>query len=215
MIERQVTLNKAAKVMKKLKEKSNSFSSCTLKAATSIDAISGKNIAGTRNDIQEQINIVKKAHQEIIDATKFFAEVKSSIISANVRTGLSDILCQIDMLKNLKNYLSNYKIDLQHTSLSTRGVTSIKFSEKDISSEYLFESLLDQIVQDITRQDSKTNYVTLSIELDIFDYNTIDSAIKEISKKIDSLEDEKYRINNTHLITLQIPDSIVEYLGIG
>ena len=59
MIERQVTLNKAAKVMKKLKEKSNSFSSCTLKAATSIDAISGKNIAGTRNDIQEQINIVK------------------------------------------------------------------------------------------------------------------------------------------------------------
>lgn len=214
MKERQVTLNKAAKIMKKLKEKSNTLSNCTLHVTASIDAISGKKIYDTQHNIQEQINIVKKTHQEMIDTTKFFAEVKSSIITANVKTGLSDILCQIDMLKNLKNYLSNYKNDLRNTSLSARGITSIKCSEKDVSSDHLFGSLLGQIVEDITRQDSKTNYVNLSIELDIFDYNTIDSAIKEISKKIDSLEDEKYRINNTHLINLQIPDSIVEYLGI-
>lgn len=214
MKEKRVTLNKAAKIMKRIKDRNTELSEYgNFSMFYPVDAISGKSPEMTKEKIKLQVSIRTKAHQEVIDTARLYSEIKSAIIQENVSTGLFSILCEIDMLKNIKKYLENY-IQIQSSPLSSRGVNYVPCSESTLNSEFGFPGLLNQIVEDITRQDSKTSSVNLVIELEIFKLEVIEQKLKEISKRLDFLEDEKYRINNSYSITLQIPDSLVEFLGV-
>ena len=69
------------------------------------------------------------------------------------------------------------------------------------------------MISDIVRPDSKTNFINAIVDIESMNEATIKKAMVELQKAVNELEDKKYEINNTKKIEIDIPDSLIDYLG--
>ena len=104
---KKVTLNKAALMMKKVKENISTLQFCRNNIIHHIDAISAKQPEAVRSQIIDKVQLAKKVNQELLDSISVFCDIKTQIIKSNVESGLHEVLCQMDMLKATKKHYDN------------------------------------------------------------------------------------------------------------
>jgi len=216
---KKVTLNKAAVMMKRIKVKTNLNLQLIGPVIYPIDAITGRDPENVRKQIAAKIVDAKTIQRETRDTVFLYAQIKEAIINANVKSGLHGVLCQIDMMKNMKTYLEetlkyNAVEVVQSYAQNSRGLQHILVAEEDVTADSIvFEGLVDKIIKDITRQDSKNSYVNTVIDMHIG--QDIKDALIQITKDLNELEDKKYEINNTYKIDVMIPESLYDLLGVS
>jgi len=217
-ITKKVSLNKAAVMMKRAKQKQNDSSLFANVVLYPIDAVSGKNPEQIRQQLLNKIEVAKKTARECKDAILFYAEIKGRLITANVESGLHIILCQLDMLKNMKANLElmlNYEASkaVQNAAHNSKGVSHVLLEEDYITQPIVFNNFIQDIVQEITRPDSKNNFINVIVNIPTIGEAYIKDALVTIQQAVNELEDKKYDINNTYKIVVEIPDSLAEYFG--
>lgn len=219
-LKKTVTLNKAASMMKKVKDITKNNEARRSYLVHPIDAISGKNPSLIQKELIKKIEFMKATAIESEQAILFFSELKEAIIEANVKSGLHRILCQIDMIKNQQDFLQSLiRIDaskvVQDYAQNSRGLQHILVKEDSITEQIVFNSFVKDIVEDITRQDSKNSYVNTVIDIDGHDAESLQKSFNILTKAINDLEDKKYQINNSYKIDILIPDALADSLGIS
>ena len=219
-MEKSITLNKAAVFAKKAKEISRSIYQTKIMAYP-VDAISAKNTEGVAKNLNEAVSNVSKDIRKIIAAMELYKQIKQETIKANVESGLHEVLCEIDMLKNKKQYMQTLIEATTNRQLkggnriSSMGAAVIR--EQDIADGELVDYLskiCDNIVGEITRPDSKVSSIMLYVEAPGFTEEAYQEEIKKITKRISELEDSKYLINNNQKIVIDIPEILFDDLGI-
>ena len=213
---KKVTLNKAALMMKKVKENISTLQFCRNNIIHPIDAISAKQPEAVRSQIIDKVQLAKKVNQELLDSIGVFCDIKTQIIKSNVESGLHEVLCQMDMLKATKKHyeLITAAPRVVQEYSNSRGSTALLLLEVVINDEKEFSNIIENIITDITRQDSKTNFVNAIIEIPENNKDNVTSEITKITKELNLLEDKKYEINNTYKIEISIPDTLYNLFGI-
>jgi hypothetical protein len=218
MITKKVSLNKAAVLMKKAKQKQQLMSALNFVVLYPIDAIGAQNPEQIRKQIVDKVATVKQMAVETKDAIMFYTMIKEKLIQANVESGLHVVLCQLDMLKNMKQYFEmilHYDASktVQNAAHNTKGVSYVLIDEDTVSQSIVFNKFIDTVISDIVRPDSKTNFINAIVDIESMSEATIKKAMVELQKAVNELEDKKYEINNTKKIEIDIPDSLIDYLG--
>jgi len=214
-MKRMMTLNKAAVVMKNCKLLSrNIYQSKVI--AYPVDAIAAKNPHTVENKLIETVDTITKDIDKVFAAQDLFSEIKQTIIQANVETGLHGILCEIDHLKNRQQYLKTLLEATAGNSLKSKvggSIGSTIITQEDIKTLAL-NAVCQNISEEITRVDSKVSSVLIHVEVPGLTENDLKQKIKDLTRAISDLEDKKYEINNTTKISVEIPDIIVDELGL-
>jgi len=213
---KKVTLNKAALMMKKVKDNITTLQFFRNNIIHPIDAISAKQPESVRSQIIDKVQLAKKVNQELLDSINVFCDIKTQIIKSNVESGLHEVLCQMDMLKATKKHyeLITAAPRVVQEYSNSRGSTALLLLEVVINDEKEFSNIIENIITDITRQDSKTNFVNAIIEIPENNKDNVTSEITKITKELNLLEDKKYEINNTYKIEISIPDTLYNLFGI-
>lgn len=215
-MEKSITLNKAAVFAKKAKEISRNIYQTKIMAYP-VDAISAKNTEGVAKNLNEAVNNVSKDIRKITAAMELYKQIKQEIIKANVESGLHEVLCEIDMLKNKKQYMQTLIEATTNRQLkggnriSSMGAAVIR--EQDILGGAL-SKICNNISGEITRHDSKVSSIMLYVEASGFTEEDYQAEIKKITKRISELEDSKYLLNNNQKIIIDIPEILFDDFGI-
>ncbi len=215
-MQKQVTLNKAAILLKKAKELSRSLYQ-TKVVAYPVDAISAKIPANISAKLSETVDLSVENIKKTESAILLYKEIKQAIINANVESGLHEVLCNIDMLKNKKQYMQTLldsSANSQMKSLRPTHVGAATIQECQLQDHVAVAKTCNNIITEITRADSKVSSVMLYVEVAGFTDEDIKARIKTITRQLSELEDQKYEINNTKKITIDIPDILAEEFGL-
>ena len=213
---KKVTLNKAAAMLKKTKEKQELSSMLRTVVMYPIDTINATDPKALSQLLISKVNSVVKDSIETKDAIMLYSQIKESIIKANVESGLHHILCQMDMFKNMKKYLE-IVLSYEATTMVSDGHqrTSCTLLEEDVlGNPDEFKAFVNSITADIVRQDSKNNSINAIVNMTSMNKEYIEEALKNITIAMNDLEDQKYEINNSYKIEIVVPDSLCEYFGI-
>ena len=212
-MQKTITLNKAAQLLKKSKEiyRNYSFPMITV----SVNAIEAEDSELVMSKINELKNKTAEEFIKVNDARLFYFLLKQQIVEANVKTELNQVLNHLEMCKSTQNLISQMILKYNNISNFETRLSSIgSFLKVNENIDILeLKSVLTSIHTEITRQDSKNSMINLFIDVKDFTLSTLKEKMEILNKKINELEDMKFEINNTQKITIDVPESLVKEFG--
>lgn len=214
-MQKQMTLNKAAKVMKRVKDMSrNIYQTKTI--AYQVDAIAAKTPDVLAKNAIAAVKNTTENFEKIMSSQLLYCRIKKAIIVANVESGLHEILCDIDQFKNIRQLFQTMLEAVSTESFRNRLTSNMGFMNVDyatLETPSMMEQVCADIISEITRTDSKASSIMLSINTKGFTEQDLKTTIASLTKNIADLEDRKFEINNSTKVTVEIPDNLLEDLG--
>lgn len=129
-----------------------------------------------------------------LTVTRDFFKLKTLVQTENALVGINVILSDIEYLQQLQKKYESYKHEF--------GGNVRVVNRADI--EYILQEC----------QKEERSYSHTTINTSVFDKAEIESELKTISRQLDKLESKRDQLNATTNITIELSNTVSEYLGL-
>jgi len=193
-----VSLNKANKIRAALKDICGKNKVSQLGAIVTVDYQQTNPVTLTqfKSQVDQQIQESRLTIERHLRLERDYRKLRDLIFSANVRSGVSEILSKIENFENTKKvyvYLRN--------ALDGRGYGNTNLTV-DIDASYAA----------LSREKDSYSYNN-NVKCAVYQKEELENKIKEITKSINVLEDERDKRNSLTKVELALDPATLEELG--
>jgi hypothetical protein len=212
---RKFNLSKAQKYLDKLKTSISvptqtsvrrGRQTCNYNNPTNKYYISVNEINNLISSEQELINNYNKLVKESIDVVetkmiimKDYKNFKNKVYTLNAKSGLSDVLTQIDLLQEEKNIYDQIKSNMENIT-------------------YLSETKLGELYNKVKATTEKSYYSSsnefVDLKLKIFNLDELKEKLKKINIELEELETKRDQLNAGSIIEFNFHQKTLDLLGI-